>query len=168
MVDYALNELMRPIYDAVQEALASPSLWPDLREIESAGLTRTAGRIYLRHYARKRGNQADGMDQWAAERWVNDIHIESSRPPSDPAWRADVLTQALLFVSCTLPSFAALAKQPVQAVIGLQSAPGNADPGSDYPVGSIHLYQLARSEDDARNAIEAFHQPVLVVTSGGT
>ncbi len=51
-------------------------------------------------------------------------------------------------------------------MIGLQSAPGNVDPDIDYPVGSIHLYQLAQAKDDARTAIEAFAQPVLVITSG--
>ena len=114
----------------------------------------------------KRQETAGGMDQWTAERWVNDIHIESSRPSSDPAWRSDVLAQALLFVSGILPGFAAAAQWPVQAVTALQSAPGNADPDIDYPVGSVHLYQLARPGDDARTVIEEFAQPVLAITSG--
>jgi len=167
-VDYAPNELMRPVYDAVQDTLAASSLRLDLQEIRNAGLTRVSGRIYLRYYAGKRQATAVGMDQWTAERWVNDIHIESFWPSSDPAWSTDVLAQAQLFVSGILPSFAALAQRPVQAIAGLQSAPGNVDPDIGYPVGSVHLYQLARPEDDARTATEAFAQPVLVVTSGRT
>jgi len=108
------------------------------------------------------------MDQWTAERWVNDVHIKSPLPASDPAWRADVLTQALLFATGIVPGFAALAQRPVQAVIGLQSAPGRADPDIGYPVGSVHLYQLVQQEDDARLRIESDAQPVLVVTSHGT
>lgn len=156
---------MRPIYEAVGETLAAASLQPVLQEIRTAGLIRTSGRIYLSYYAGKRKETADGKDQWTAERWVNQIRVESSRPSADPAWRADVLAQALLFVAGILPDFAALSQQPVQAVIGLQSSPGKADPDIDYPVGSIHLHQLARTSDDARIAIEAFAQPVLVVTS---
>ena len=53
-VDYALNELMRPIYDAVHETMAAASLRPDLQEIQKAGLIRVSGRIYLRYYAAKR------------------------------------------------------------------------------------------------------------------
>ncbi len=65
-----------------------------------------------------------------------------------------------------LPGCAALAQWPVQLTIGLQSAPGMADPSIDYPVGSVHLYQLAEPGDDARASIEAFCQPVLIITSG--
>lgn len=149
-VDYALNELMRPVYDATRRTLAAAFLQPDLHKIQDAGLIRHSGRIYLRYYARKRQQTAAAMDQFTAERWVNDVHVESSRPASDPAWRLDVLTQALLFAAGTIPGFAALAQHPVQAVIGLQSASGTADPGIDHPVGSVHLYQLARPDDDAR------------------
>jgi hypothetical protein len=166
-VDYAPNKLMRPTYDPVRGTFTASSLRPGLQKIRNAGLTRASGRIYLSYYAGQRQGSADAMDQWAAERWVNDVHIESPRPVSDPAWRADVLTQALLFVTGILPGFAALAQRSVQAVIGLQSAPGMAGPGIDYPVGSIHLYQLGQSGDDARMSIESFAQPVLVVTCDG-
>jgi len=85
------------------------SLRRDLQKITKAGLIRTSGRIYLRSYARQRKGAAGGMDQWTAERWVNDVHIKSPLPASDPAWRADVLTQALLFATGIVPGFAALA-----------------------------------------------------------
>jgi hypothetical protein len=162
-VDYVPNGLMRPVYDAVLDILADVRLRPDLQPIADAGLVRDSGRVYLRCYAQQRGETAAGMDRWAAERWVNDIHIESSRSQADRAWRCDVLGQALLLVTAVLPGFAALTRQPAQAVIGLQHAPG--DPALDYPVGSVHLYQLTRPDDDARPAIEAFAQPVLVITS---
>ncbi len=51
------NELMRPIYDTVQETLAVWSLRLDLQKVSSAGFTRTCGRIYLRYYAGKRDRQ---------------------------------------------------------------------------------------------------------------
>jgi hypothetical protein len=167
-VDYTLNELMRPTYEVVQSTLAAGSLGPELQKIRNAGLTRNSGRIYLRYFAEQRKGIADGMDQWTAERWVNEVHIESFKPASDPAWRADVLAQAVLFVTGVLPGFTSLARRPVQAVIGLQSASGRADPDIDYPVGSVHLYQLGQPGDDARLSIESFAQPVLVVTSDGT
>ena len=38
MVDYAFNELMRPVYDVEQGTLATASLRPDLQEVRDAGL----------------------------------------------------------------------------------------------------------------------------------
>jgi hypothetical protein len=43
------------------------------------------------------------MDRWTAERWVNDVHIESSRPTYDQAWRTDVLIQGVLIIRAILP-----------------------------------------------------------------
>jgi hypothetical protein len=73
-----------------------------------------------------------------------------------------------LFVRAVLPGFTALAQRPAQATIGLQSAPGMADPDIDFPVGAVHLYQLIEARDDLRPRIESFAQPVLVITSNGT
>ena len=70
MADYAVNELMRPVHEAVLGALAVTSLRPDLQEIVDAGPVRRSGRIYLSHYARGRQRAAAAMDQFAAERWV--------------------------------------------------------------------------------------------------
>ena len=166
-VDYVLNELMRSIYDAAQETAAASSLRPGLQEIKDAGLIRVCGRIYLRYYAEKRQETAAGMSQWTAERWVNDIHIESSRPPTTLPG-APMSGPGSAVHLRRLPGFAALAQQRVQAVAGLPSASANAGQHLHYPVGSLHLYQFARPEDDARAAVEAFAQPVLVVTSGRT
>jgi hypothetical protein len=165
-VDYTVNELMRSTWDAVHDQLDSISPRPDLQRLIRKGLMRESGRIYLRAYARRRRQTAARMDQWSAERWLNDVHLESARPASDPAWRADVLGQAVTFVRQILPGFAALAAGPVQAVIGLQSAPGRADQETDVPVGSVHLYQLCDPGDDARTRVESFGQPMLVITCG--
>lgn len=153
--DYAVNELMRPVYDLVRETQAAVSLRPDLRKILDAGVVSISGRVYLAYFARKRHQATAAMDQFTAERWVNDVHIASSLPASDPAWRADVLTQALLIASGLIEHFVALARHPAQAVIGLQSAPGTA----------VHLCQLTRPDDDARLGIEEFAQPILVITT---
>lgn len=165
MVDYTFNELMRPVYDAARGTLAAASLRPDLQEIQDAGLISHSGRVYLRYYARKRQRAAAAMDHFTAERWVNDVHIESSLPASDPAWRVDVLAQALLLAGGVMADFAVLALHTAQAVIGLQSAPGRADPDIDYPLGSVRLYQLERPDDDARIRIGAFCQPILAMTT---
>ena len=164
-MDYAFNELMRPVYDVAQGTLATASLRPDLQEVRDAGLISQCGRVYLRYGARKRQQAAAAMDQFTAERWVNDVHIESSLSASDASWRVDVLVQALLFAGGVIAGFAVLAQHTAQAVIGLQGAPGTAGPDIDYPVGSVHLYQLVRPEDDARIKMGAFCQPVLVMTS---
>jgi hypothetical protein len=163
-VDYAVNELMRSTCDAVRDPHGPVALSPELRRIVRKGLTRESGRIYLRACARRRRQTAATMDRWTAERWVNDVHLESALPATDPAWRADVLRQAVGFVRQVLPEFAALAADPVQAVIGLQSAPGREDPETDFPVGSVHLYQLGQADADARGSIETDAQPILVVT----
>jgi hypothetical protein len=165
MVDYAFNELMRPVYDVARGTLATASLRPDLQEVRDAGLISHSGRVYLRYYVRKRQQAASAMDRFTAERWVNDVHIESSLSVSDASWRVDVLVQALLFAGGVMAGFAVLARHTAQAVIGLQSALGTAGPGIDYPVGSVHLCQLVRPEDDARLKIGALCQPVLVMTS---
>jgi hypothetical protein len=134
-----------------------------VRRIVRKGLTRESGRIYLRAYARRR-QAAATMDRWTAEQWVNDWHLKSALPAADPAWRADLLIQAVGIVRQVLPRFAALAAGPVQAVIGLQSAPGREDPEMDFPVGSVHLCQLGHADADARGRIETDAQPILVVT----
>jgi len=95
---------------------------------------------------------------------VNDVHLDSALRAADPAWRADVLRQAVGFVRQVLPEFAALAAEPVQAVIGLQGASGREDPETDFPVGSVHLYQLGQADADARGSIETYAQPTLVIT----
>lgn len=155
---------MQSTWDSVQDLLVSTLPRPDLQKVISVGVVRASGRIYLRAYVRKRRQTAAGMDRWTGERWVNNVHIESSLPASDPAWRGDVLTQAVLFARAVLPGFAAMAQQPAQATISLQSAPGLADPEVDVPVGTVHLYQLTDPSDDPRPRIESFAQPLLVIT----
>ena len=163
-MDYAVNELMRSTWDAVRDLDGPVVLGPELRRIVGKGLTRESGRIYLRAYARRRRQTAATMDRWTAERWVNDVHLDSALPAADPAWRADVLRQAVGLVRQVLPEFAALAAGPVQAVIGLQSAPGREDPETDFPVSSVHLYQLGRADAAARESIETYTQPILAIT----
>jgi hypothetical protein len=102
---------------------------------------------------------AGDMDRWTAERWVNNVCIESSLPASDPAWRADVLTQAVLFVRAVLPDFTALAQRAARATIGLQSAPGIADPDIDFPVGAVHLYQLSQAAMISARTSSHSHSP---------
>lgn len=163
-MDYVVNALMRSTWEAAQARLDACMPAPELRRVVRAGLCEHAGRIYLRAYARRRMRAAAGMDRCAAERWVNDVHLESDLPASAPAWRADVLCQAVVFVREVLPGFAALASGTAQAVVGLQSAPGQEDPDIDFPVGSVHIYQLGNPDDDARTGIESCAQPLLVVT----
>lgn len=91
MADYAVNELMQPVHEAVQGTLAVTSLRPDLQEIVDAGPVRRSGRIYLSHYARGRQRAAAAIYQFTAERWVKDVQAESSWPACDPAWRPHVL-----------------------------------------------------------------------------
>jgi hypothetical protein len=93
-------------------------------------------------------------------------YVTSLKPVSDPAWRAEVLTQALLFATAILPGFAALAGGPVQGLTGLQRMPGPADPDIDVAVGSAHMYQVAHPDDDARTRIAAYAQLVFVITCG--
>lgn len=131
-VDYALNELMQPVYDATRRTLAAAFLQPDLHKIQDAGLIRHSGRIYLRYYARKRQQTAAAMDQFTAERWVNDVHVESSRPASDPAWRLDVLTQALLFAPAPY-----LALPPWRSTPSRQSSDCKAHPEQPIRASTI-------------------------------
>jgi hypothetical protein len=165
MVDCSFIELMRPVYDVARGTLAAACLRPDVQEVRDAGLISHCGRVYLRYYARKRQRAAAAMVQFTAERWVSDVRIGSSLSASDASWRVDVLVQALLFAGGVMAGFAVLARHTAQAVIGLQSAPGTAGPDIGYPVGSVHLCQLVRAEDDARIKIGAFCRPVLVMTS---
>ncbi|MDR2987512.1 MAG: hypothetical protein LBV34_22005 [Nocardiopsaceae bacterium] len=163
-MDYLVNALMHSTWEAAQDRLDSCRPGPELRRVVRAGLCEDSGRIYLSAYASRRKEAAAGMDRWSAERWVNDVHLESALPASDPGWRTDVLSQAVNFVREILPGFAALASGAAQAVVGLQSAPSHENPDSDVPVGSVHLYQLDNPGDDARAEIESFAQPLLVVT----
>jgi hypothetical protein len=83
MVDYALNELMQPAYDTVRGYWPAVRLWPELQRVTDAGLVRTGGRVYLRSHAPQRLAQAAAMDQFTAERRVNDVHLESGLPWPD-------------------------------------------------------------------------------------
>jgi hypothetical protein len=95
MVDYALNELMQPIYHAVRGSWPAVRLRPDLQRVADAGVACNGERIYLQSHAPARQGQAAAMDQFTAERWVNDVPLASVLPWSDPAWRPDVLAQGL-------------------------------------------------------------------------
>jgi hypothetical protein len=53
---------------------------------------------------------------------------------------------------------------PVQADIGLQSAPGKANPDTDFTAGAMHLYSLQESTDDLGLQIEKLEQPVVTLT----
>jgi hypothetical protein len=164
MVDYALNELMQPIYHAVRGSWPAVRLRPDLQRVADAGVACNGERIYLQSHAPARQGQAAAMDQFTADRWVNDVLLASVLPWSDPAWRPDVLAQGLRLAQRLLPEFAALTAYPVQAVIRLQDAPPAADPELRWAAGSLHVCQLAQGRDDARVHLSAYAQPVLVIT----
>jgi hypothetical protein len=94
MADYAVNELMRPVHEAVQGTLAVTSLRPDLQEIVDAGPVRRSGRIYLSHYARgaAAGSRRDGPVRRRAvgQRRAGGVILAGVRPclaPARPPWR---------------------------------------------------------------------------------
>jgi hypothetical protein len=162
-----MNGLMRPVYEQAQALISARRLRREYRKIVAAGFRLDSGRIYLTAYHRARAATASAMEPWEAERWVNDVHLESARPASDPAWRADVLTQGLILTRGLLPIAAALASVPVQADLSLQSAAGHVDPETDFPAGTVHFIQVREPADDMRASIERFSQPLLVAVATG-
>lgn len=141
---------------------------PELQRLVAAGLTVQRGRLYLAGYP-QRWATAAGMETFSGEWWVNDVHLESSLPPSDPAWREDVLRQGVALIEQLLPAAGALVASCVQAVLSLQSSAVDPDPAIDpdidFAVGALHIHQLLDVRDDFRGlCAEPGGQPLLVAT----
>lgn len=156
---------MRSIYDLVRDS-DTVELPSDLAETQQAGFILRGNRIYLAHgELRTRPWPSDDMDDWEAERWINKIYLDTDTPADDPSWRAELLGQGLFVARSLLAEATKLTSLPVQAIIGLQSALGCADPEIDAACGSIHFYVIREPRDDASLRIEGFDQPVLTLTA---
>ena len=156
----SLNSDMRPTYDSIRPCDAV-ELWPDLAEIARCGWILSGERLYLA--APGQPAPPDTGDDWEAERWVNEVHLSTDTPSADPSWRAELLEQGLCLAISLLAE--ANKRLPVQAIIGLQSALGRAEPEIDFACGSVHFYVIREPRDDASQRIEAFVQPVLTLTA---
>jgi hypothetical protein len=158
------NALMRPTLELVGDL---PS-WPlpvDLAAIRDAGVRTACGQVHL---AASTHQVPEGVDDdWAAERWVNDVHLAATLSASDERWRPQVLAWASQLAFALLPQAADLlpAGQRVQVDISLQSAAGQADPELDHPTATLHLYRLRTDADDLSTSLDDFTQPVLTITT---
>lgn len=81
-----------------------------------------------------------------------------------PGWRTELLWQGLAFARQLITEAGALTSLPVQAVISLQSAEGEADPEIDFATGAAHVYVIRSERDDASSTVERSTQPTRVMT----
>ena len=159
-----MNAAMRPTYDQVRDS-DTVELPSDLAETQQAGFILRGNRVYLAAHADTRTPPSDDLDDWQAERWMNELHLGTDTPADDPSWRVELLGQGLFVARPLLAEATKLTALPVQAIVGLQSAFGCADPDIDFACGWVNFYVIREPRDDASLGIEAFDQPVLTLTA---
>ena len=158
------NALMQPILDQVTDVPVT--LPPELDRVRRGGVFVADGRLLLREFAAARLPAPDSMDDWSAERWVNDVAIDSALHAAIAGWRTQILGYGLTLAVSLLTAVDALHGSPrAQVSISLQSAQGRADPDIDFATGALHLYGLRAPADDARSGLEDFAQPVAILTA---
>jgi hypothetical protein len=157
-LDVHMNASMKPIFALLDLEEAAASLPSDLRAVGAQGVRREGDRLYLTAYCAERCPVPEDFDRWAAERWVNDVGLQSSLGPSDLRWRPELLGWGLFLGLVLLEHGRQLAGVPVQVSIGLQSADGTQDPEIDYAVGALHLFSVYGPDDDLGQRIEGFDQ----------
>ena len=165
-MEYLRNKLMEPIWgERMTEAHVS-SVPDDHRHTVALGFVAVRDRVVLKEFS-TRLETAPESDLWGDEMWVNDLHLESQYPESDPAWRRDVLTRGLAIVEALLPLMrTASGGRTVQALVSLQSAESTVDPVMDFACGNVRFVTLRASEDDLRTDMDGSDQPAVVVTLG--
>jgi hypothetical protein len=97
---------------------------------------------------------------------VNKIHFDSTKSADDTRWRSELLGYGLQLARRLLAQASALTSLPVQAIVSLQSAEGEADPDIDFATGAVHISVIRSPADDSAPAIEANSQPTLTLTTG--
>jgi hypothetical protein len=164
-VEVRLNRPMQTIFGRLDLVQAEASLPNWLHRVALSGVALLGDRVYLREYWASRAGTAEQMDRWSAERWVNDVSLDSPLPPSDASWRPQLLGWGWL-VALSLLNDASERRCPfdLQVDLNLQSVEGKADPEIDYSVGALHVYSLQEAGDDLSLAIEKFEQPTATLT----
>lgn len=160
---WAMNDSMASIFRGIGPALPLEMLPPELDALARAGVLRSEGRVHLAMSQVKTAPPQD-FDDYSTERWSNKVHLESQLPPSDPAWRSELVAWGVTVIERLLRLTPDITGLPIQATLSLQSAPGKEDPEADHASGALHLYCVRTSADDASSIVDQFDQPVLVVT----
>ena len=164
-VEVRFNRTMVSVYGAIDLVMAKSSLPVELRTVAGSGVAILGDRVYLREPWPLRAATAEQMHRWAAERWVNDTHLRIPPAASNASWRAQLLGWGLV-VSLSLLSDAGQRRCPfdLQAIVSLQSAPGDTDPNNPFELGALNLYSVQQAADDLSTGIEDFEEPVVTLT----
>ena len=163
-----MNSSMRAIFEVAAIEASDQPLPAELDAVASAGFVVNDGRLFLAA-PEHTSIPPKGMDDWEAERWVNKVHLDTDTPPTDDAWRPELLRLGLELARRLLPKATALTALPVQAMVSLQSSADDVDPEIDFATGSVHVYSIrSAKDDDLALGIERFAQPCLTVTDQRT
>lgn len=164
-VEVNFNRAMGLVYGQLDLLLADASLPSELRAVAASGVAILGDRVYLRERWALRAATAEQMDRWTAERWVNDTHLRIPPASSGASGRARLLGWGVV-VSLSLLADARQRRCPfdLQAIVSLQSASGEADPGNPFELGAMNLCTVQAADDDLSMHIETFHEPVLTLT----
>jgi len=160
---WAMNDSMASIFRGIGPAFPLEMLPPELVSLAKAGVLRSEGRVHLAMSQVKTAPPED-FDDYSAECWSNEVHLESQLPPSNPAWRSELVAWGVTVAERLLRMAPDITGLPVQATLSLASAPGKEDPEADHASGALHLYCVRTSADDSSSSVDQFGQPVLVLT----
>ncbi len=164
-VEVCFNRAMGLIYGRLDLLLAEAWLPIELRTVAASGVAILGDRVYLREHWALRATTAEPMDRWTAERWVNDTQLRIPPASSGASGRSQLLGWGVV-VSLSLFDDARQRHCPfdLQAIVSLQSVPGQADPENPFELGAMNLYTVQGAGDDLATDIERFQEPVVTLT----
>jgi len=142
-----MNVWMRPLYEGLSAYSPEP-LPSDLAEDVGSGLVIADGCVCIRSHVVNLARAPEPKDSYR-EWWTNEIGLDSTLKPSDPAWRLQLLSWGIELAQMLLEQAIPLCgEQRVQALLNLQSPLGQADPEFDFACGSLFFYSVRDVVDD--------------------
>ena len=150
---WAMNDSMASIFRGIGPALPLEMLPPELASLARAGLLRSEGRVHLAMSQVKSAPPQD-FDDYSAERWSNEVHLESQLPPSDPAWRSELVAWGVTVAQRLLRMAPDITGLPIQA-------PSASSPRQARRTRRRTM-QRARSTCTASGPVPMTHRPALI------
>jgi hypothetical protein len=134
---------MRRILEQIDEMGISVAISADDQALVRSGFELVDGALLLTDCLNRMSTAPARYDRWDKEWWVNKVLLASERDAGDPLWRPELAAYGLVLAEAMLDAADGVAELPVQVLVNLQSADGEADPDIDFTVGAVHVFQVA-------------------------